>query len=372
MIKKLLFDNYKPFGTPQELEIRPFTLLIGKNSSGKSSLTHLISMMASLVGTHRPMQYKSFMNEYINLYDFHNLFTTGLKLGLVNDKEQELLFSFVRNIGKQYLYKVEVKYSNTHFVREYLSGEMQEVTNNVDFVEPTLNEWGFHLSDWSYTTNYIGPIRSISESVLSFNAANIGEVKSKGENVPDILIGSFKGDKVLFQAVSDWLKVHMDGQELNISNLVADYYSIYVDNGRGALLPLEEVGEGVSQVLPVLVQSYLKNTSDINVMEQPVLHLHPAAHAAVADRLLDSVVKDRKSYVIESHSANVLLALRRAVCDPEVNLSASDVVVYFIDADSELPITKIEVMDNGDLTSWPTGVFGEGADLVRDIIKMRQ
>lgn len=372
MIKKLILENYKPFGTLQELEIRPFTLLIGKNSSGKSSLTHLISLMGNLVGPHRPMQYKSFMNEYINLYDFHNLFNTGLKLGLVNNQDQELAFSFVRNIGKQYLHKVEVKRDGHHHVREFSSGEMQEVTNNVDFVEPTLNEWGFHLSDWSYSTNYIGPIRRISDSVLGFNAANVGEVKSKGENIFDILIDSYKGDKLLYKSVSDWLKTNMDGQELVVSNLVAEFYSIDVNNGRGATIPLEEVGEGVSQVLPILVQSYLKNASDINVIEQPALHLHPAAHAAVADRLIESVVQDGKTYVVESHSANVLLALRRAVCNPDVNLSSSDVVVYFIDAEAQQQITKIEILENGDLTSWPTGVFGEGFDLMQDILRFKK
>lgn len=38
MIKKIRFKNYKAFAGSEELELRPVTLIIGKNSSGKSSV----------------------------------------------------------------------------------------------------------------------------------------------------------------------------------------------------------------------------------------------------------------------------------------------------------------------------------------------
>ena len=372
MIKKLIFENYKAFPGRHEIEIRPFTLLIGKNSSGKSSITHLLSMMGNLLGRHTPTQYRSFSSNYISLYSFHNLFTTGLRLGAINDKDDELGLTFVWNLGKLYLHKVEIQSKGRVYSQEFSSEVRQEVSDNVDFVAPILEDWGFGLSDWAYSSSYLGPIRTVLDSVRAFNASNVGDLKSKGENVFDILIDSFKNDKILLNQVSEWLAANMDGQRLNVENLVADFYSIDVDNGRGASVPVEEVGEGVSQVLPVIVQSYMENRADISIIEQPALHLHPAAHASVADRLIESIVLQGKRYIVESHSANVLLALRRAVANPDVKLTSKDVVVYYIDAESENPISSIEISDNGELSSWPTGVFGEGSDLLRDILRMRK
>lgn len=373
MIKKIVFEGYKPFSGQYEIEIKPFTLIIGKNSSGKSSITHLVSLMSELIGSHHPVQYKSFTGEYINSNTFHNYQTTGLKLGVENDKGDEIQLSFVRNIGKRYLHQVDVLKNGviTH-TYSYSSDERQELTDRLDFIRPLLNSWGIDLDDWAYSSNYIAPIRSIPNSVFSFNASNVGEVRSKGENIFDLMVDSYRGDKALLNKVSNWLYENMDHQRLTLEPLIGDYFSVEIDNGRGASVPLEEVGEGVSQVLPVLVQSFLPYRSDVTIVEQPVLHLHPAAHAAVADRLVESAMTDKKAYVVESHSANVLLALRRAVCNPKVRLTSQDAVVYFIDLDSQSPISRIDILDNGDLTSWPTGVFGEGFELMKDILKFQK
>ena len=346
--------------------------MVGKNSSGKSSITHLLSMMDSLIGVHRPIQYRCFSSDFINMYSFHNYLTTGLKLGVVNGGDQELYVSFIRNVGKLYLLSVEVIDKGRTFKKEFTSNDRKEASNDISFIEPVLNEWGFELASWSYKSNYIAPVRSIPDSIVGFNSSNVGEVRSRGENVYDILLDSFRGDKVLFNQVSNWLYTYMDRQRLTVDPLVGDYYSIGVDNSRGADVPIEDVGEGISQVMPIIIQSYLEKKSDLTIIEQPALHLHPAAHAAVTDRLIESIIRQKKTYVIESHSANILLALRRAVVNPEVNITSKDVIVYFLDIDSDKQVAPIEINDFGELSSWPTGVFGEGSDLVKDILRIRK
>lgn len=49
MITKIKFKNYKAFPDFEELELRPVTLIIGKNSSGKSSILKLIALLTSMV-----------------------------------------------------------------------------------------------------------------------------------------------------------------------------------------------------------------------------------------------------------------------------------------------------------------------------------
>ena len=49
MITKIKFKNYKAFPDLEELELRPVTLIIGKNSSGMSSILKLIALLTSMV-----------------------------------------------------------------------------------------------------------------------------------------------------------------------------------------------------------------------------------------------------------------------------------------------------------------------------------
>ena len=49
MIKKIKFQNYKAFSGQEELALRPVTLIIGKNSSGKSSVLKLLPLLTSMI-----------------------------------------------------------------------------------------------------------------------------------------------------------------------------------------------------------------------------------------------------------------------------------------------------------------------------------
>ena len=49
MIKYIRFKNYKAFPNWEEIEFRPVTLIIGKNSSGKSSVLKLIRMIGAMI-----------------------------------------------------------------------------------------------------------------------------------------------------------------------------------------------------------------------------------------------------------------------------------------------------------------------------------
>ncbi len=45
MVSKISFKNYKIFKTKQTLELKPITILIGKNNSGKSAVLKLLTML---------------------------------------------------------------------------------------------------------------------------------------------------------------------------------------------------------------------------------------------------------------------------------------------------------------------------------------
>lgn len=67
-------------------------------------------------------------------------------------------------------------------------------------------------------------------------------------------------------------------------------------------LKLTTVGYGVSQSLPVLVEILTRRSGSWFAIQQPEVHLHPRAQAALGDMIYEMAMRDRKHFLIETHS----------------------------------------------------------------------
>lgn len=67
-------------------------------------------------------------------------------------------------------------------------------------------------------------------------------------------------------------------------------------------LNLSTVGYGVSQSLPVLVELFWREKGSWFAVQQPEVHLHPRAQAALGDVLFELAATESKKFLIETHS----------------------------------------------------------------------
>ena len=147
-------------------------------------------------------------------------------------------------------------------------------------------------------------------------------------------------------------------------------YEVLVKTHTGAPeVKITDVGFGVSQVLPALVQAFYCPPNSTVWMEQPEIHLHPQVQAELADVFI-SAVQARENgrarnmqLIIESHSEHFLNRLQRRIAEEKV--APSDVAVYF--ARRVAGATKLEPLQlnlYGEIENWPENFFGdEMADL---------
>lgn len=70
----------------------------------------------------------------------------------------------------------------------------------------------------------------------------------------------------------------------------------------GTPLSLINVGYGVSQSLPVFVEILTRPKGSWFAIQQPEVHLHPRAQAALGDAFFDMATRDGKRFLIETHS----------------------------------------------------------------------
>lgn len=99
-------------------------------------------------------------------------------------------------------------------------------------------------------------------------------------------------------------------------------------NNSGPEKNLLDVGYGVSQALPILVESLLPGAPFL-LVQQPEVHLHPKAQAALGSFFAQLVASDARKFVIETHSDFIIDRVRMAI--GEGKLKPSQVALVFFE-----------------------------------------
>lgn len=67
-------------------------------------------------------------------------------------------------------------------------------------------------------------------------------------------------------------------------------------------LRINSVGYGISQVLPLVVEMLARGKHSWFAIQQPEVHLHPRAQAALGDLIFQMADKEQKHFLVETHS----------------------------------------------------------------------
>jgi len=167
--------------------------------------------------------------------------------------------------------------------------------------------------------------------------------------------------------IARWLK-EMGLIESFEVNLIArgrrDYEVLVKTHNAKEKVNITDVGFGVSQILPVLVQSFYAPVGSTIIMEQPEIHLHPSVQAALADLFIEAIKAREKGedrniqLLIESHSEHFLRRLQRRIAEEKIK--PSDTAIYFCQANtSGSSIQPLNVDDFGNIRNWPENFFGD-------------
>ena len=124
---------------------------------------------------------------------------------------------------------------------------------------------------------------------------------------------------------------------------------------RGPQRNLIDVGYGVSQVLPVITELLRPVAPPLFLLQQPEVHLHPSAQAALGS-FFCQVAGRRRQLIVETHSDHLLDRVRMEVRDGEANLKPEDVsILYFERGDLDVNIHSIRIDEEGNIRGAPDG-----------------
>lgn len=153
-----------------------------------------------------------------------------------------------------------------------------------------------------------------------------------------------------------------------LENLPVKTRVLLREKGTGLDVLPQDVGIGISQVLPVIVVA-LHSNRGIVAIEQPELHIHPAFQVALGDLFISQVKEQGVCFLLETHSEHLLLRMLRRIREtnenalpPEVDsLTPEQLSICYVESqDSGCKISELKVDRTGEfLDKWPRGFFEE-------------
>lgn len=413
MLRYFQIKNFKSIQNSNLIEFRPLTLLVGGNSSGKSSITQALLTLKQSIENRDPYTSIVTNGTYTKLgayADFIFKHDTRLELifsvvfdpfpyrlgrdRVIAKTKWDICFGFkpskkavvLKSVkcesedDKYYLdlklvgrsYDAKVKYQDRERVEKefdlkrvrayrFYSFRPQLSSSRVIYDYPfrvDLSSRERNLSEYFEQLYYLGPLRERPRRLYLVGGESRRDVGLSGEFAADVLwlrSQAKKKQRSLLQKVNEWIKYLGVGSSVRL-RLTEAFQLLIIDPATNVAVNLADVGFGVSQLLPVIIQAYLIPPGSSLILEQPEIHLHPDAQAKLADMFIDAA-RD-KNFIIETHSEHLLSRIRRRVA--EGKLQADDVAIYYFTKDSEgTNIKRLSLGSDGEIAEWPQGFFEE-------------
>jgi hypothetical protein len=408
MSVRLQFEGIRCFSEAQDAIVRPLTLLVGENSSGKSTFLALCQIASSIIdginGYAREFPFNEppfLLGAFDQIASYRGgragrakSFSIALGVGgrsiranFVSKGGQPSLRSWLVEVGTStWLVASNGNRETASLVVKTAQGR-QEIPNlptrsdalryslrHVGTVFPDLSFLNtlFSESDWDalrgtafsirnefgHRTYALAPIRTSPQRTYDPVSA---EPKPEGSHVPMLLsILSRSSEKRQWATLKDELGefgsksgLFEDIEIVRKGKKESDPFQIGVNSG-GPTFNLVDVGYGVSQALPILVDILQRPAAnEVFLLQQPEVHLHPRAQAELGSFFARQAGRKRR-FVVETHSDYLVDRVRMEV--RQGTLKPDDVsLLYFERQKHGATIHNLELDKSGSITNAPDG-----------------
>jgi len=396
---RLLLENVRGFVGTHRLDIKPLTILVGENSSGK---TTLLGALAAALQTDFPSS-DTFNRSPFELGSFDTIATyrggkfgrsLSFKVGWESSSEgRSLVATFENHQGIPRVHALEISTRVASLRGNPQAGTWELIVEKANKKQtykfkvdpPKANGFSLfdlprrflmrsrevarrpkesndlfeHLFELTTTT----PIACIALAPLRTRPHRtydnlIEEFKPEGDHVPLVLARILAGDgaaeNFLTTALDEFGKSSGLFDKLKVKRMgrqPSDPFQLRVKS-TGPDANLVDVGYGVSQALPIIVDSILAPKNRVVLIQQPEVHLHPRAQAALGTFFCKLATDASKHFVIETHSDYLLDRVRIAVADGDIK--AESVNIAFLDRKGlDVKIHQLQLDESGNIENAP-------------------
>jgi len=399
MLTKLELKNFRVF-EKSDFELKPLTILVGENGAGKSTILYALCFLAQSLDQ---VNYRDF----IDLRSFDETVRKGaesFEIGIEVEeggkriafqeefKEDGVKSVYISTDGKTLL-KTEKEWLIEEIVRkqkkypaekakeieeifdkegirfggvgvlrfDILGGgvilartrESSKVEGLVEGIEDLHKDLTNAINIFNSSFDLIVPIlagRSIFEDsfIVGGRKPGINEVVKKSTALGNILTWLKRAEEhekikelnEAFKQLDCMLIEKPDETALAQGMIFMEDLSLKTAT-RGSL-----TSDGYNKVAQLIASLVLSPKRSILCIEDPEIHLHPKAQAALMDLIIKSVKKGERQAIITTHSEHMLIRLVRRIADGTI--SPENVAVYYLSKEEGgIEVEKVEIKEKG-------------------------
>ncbi len=335
MLTSIQLSNFKCF-SELKLPLAPLTLLSGANNGGKSSVVHAIVLLAQTMQTREWGRTLLLDGPSLRLGSASDVLNqasgqSSLTLGAATSSES-VVWQFVAEERRALSLNLEAALVNN---------EDKGLGDSVHWLLPVA------AADWSavvrtlrtvswITAERLGPRELLPLRDLDGHrtvgtqgelAAGLLYWREQDRVSTELLIPS--APPTLLNQARAWMDFFFQGTDFRIAAVEgASSVSLRFRSApEQDFQRPQNVGFGLSQIFPIVVAALSAAPGELLIVENPEVHLHPAAQQQIGG-LLAAVAASGVQVLVESHSDHVLngirLAARKGVIPP------TDVALHFL------------------------------------------
>jgi len=239
-----------------------------------------------------------------------------------------------------------------------------------------------YLREFWLTFRYLGPLREAPQRFYLINEVDQMNIGVRGEytaivlateqeqSIPPYYVCIYDGKKIkeyeycpsdqLMTAVNRWLLLMKLPLLMPTPAIKRTTNQIKLEH-TGVEVCLPDVGFGVSQILPVLIECLRTQPGETLILEQPEIHLHPSLQSKLADFMI-CMAKAGKKIIVETHSEHLIkrLYLRIAQEESDETRKLLNTIFVSFDEQQQTAITQtIMINECGEIENWPVNFFDE-------------
>jgi predicted ATPase len=412
-ISRLYIDNFKGIGAGKWIDIKPITVFIGANSSGKSSCIHALACLSQTLKVPNNTAPIVIDDEYASVHlgrfievihskSYQDTLSLGITTGEIqfaeidgngNPKRRKSTIQAVYEfkcaqrtqdirIESATIKMADIEYNIKWGSRSYTvtnkktsskltchlgpgflitpESLFSKATKNAGDFIPLLNAQSA-LSSELFGTFYLGPFRESPRRKYETRGANPSEVGARGESAITMLANeSFQTTKrPHIKQIARWLKKLGLAKDVSISRVgKSDLVDLKLGLNDGDSFPIADLGYGLSQIMPVLTQCSFAQKNSTLLFEQPEIHLHTKSSRDLAAIFIDTVKEKNVNILLETHSPDLVKQFMQELKAGTIN--ADDFVLYKVTRqNNETCIREVEIDAENDFDvyeNWEKGI----------------
>jgi predicted ATPase len=419
MIDQLHLQNLKAWRDSGPVQLAPVTMLLGANSSGKSTLLQSLLLLKQTVASPDRTVHLNLGGDEANDYFHFGDFDAVLSRGVAAPRQFSIELSFQRPEGERVRHgRFACSYGQTasgavaiqelqlstvarrfRAVRRergayavYVDDESRPRGKGLQLAPERsialpaealalLGTDGTHLQDLSLALRrelegivYLGPLRRRPDRDYVWNKTTPGEVGSDGHKAIDALLANFllpsEHQGSVLRSVSHWLQRMGMAEQLSVRALGrSGRYEVLVHHD-GVVANLRDVGVGVSQVLPVLAVAYCAPPGSTVLLEEPEIHLHPLAQAVLAEMFAEVSQQRQVQFLVETHSEHLFRRMQTLIARRQA--STAQCRMLFVERQgADAVLVPLDVDEFGAVRNWPPRFFGDAMGEAREQARAR-